>query len=215
MATPFVHIVESPSPTDLLDGRTEGRVLVQALALANIPTWYSLTVNRDVFVEGLYARLVQALNAVNDGRPVLHLSTHGNEHGIVLTSGEFISWEDLRELLIPINKTLGGMLLVCMSSCYGFDGCRMAMTRSDDLPFLGLVAHNGPSTWSDAALAFATFYHQVLVKGSPIATARDTMRIASGDYGFDVIHGPATRQDFLRRLAATRPQSSQLPQAPG
>lgn len=34
---PFVYIIESPKPEDLLDGCFEGKVLGEALCLAEIP----------------------------------------------------------------------------------------------------------------------------------------------------------------------------------
>jgi len=42
----FVYVIESPSSSDLLDGRTEGRALTEALVLAQIPSWYSLVTDQ-------------------------------------------------------------------------------------------------------------------------------------------------------------------------
>ncbi|HEY9596692.1 MAG TPA: hypothetical protein V6D33_03370, partial [Cyanophyceae cyanobacterium] len=49
----FVYIIESPSNVDLLHGRQEGCVLSEALRLANIPHWYSLTSDRTMLDEAL------------------------------------------------------------------------------------------------------------------------------------------------------------------
>jgi len=45
MIQPIVFIIESPSATDVLDGRTEGEALSAALRLSNIPNQYFRAVN--------------------------------------------------------------------------------------------------------------------------------------------------------------------------
>src|SRR5689334_1005397 len=111
----FVYIIESPSAYDLLDGRTEGRTLGEALTLAAIPYWYSLAIDKATLTQALGPRLLEAWRALGK-LPILHLSMHGNQDGVQLSSGEFISWHDLRNLLLPLNQALQGGLLICMSS---------------------------------------------------------------------------------------------------
>ena len=52
-----------------------------------------------------------------DMLPALHISAHGSENGIQLTSGEVVDWVELRDLVMPINKLFNGNLLLCISSC--------------------------------------------------------------------------------------------------
>jgi hypothetical protein len=148
----FVYIIESPAATDLLVGRTEGRVLNESLRITEIPQWYSLAANRKMFVEALGSRLAAAWKQY--GRlPILHLSMHGNATGISLTSGDFLSWDELRRFLLPLIRTMRGGLLVCMSSCFGSSGCRMAMYSDGEPCFWALVGNRGSATWADAAIA--------------------------------------------------------------
>jgi hypothetical protein len=80
----FVHIIESPADFDLLDGRTEGRVLLEALNLSSVPAAYSLVTTRTTLDEALGNRLIQAADYYKR-IPILHLSLHGNSQGIELT----------------------------------------------------------------------------------------------------------------------------------
>src|SRR5688572_4013746 len=104
MAKPsgFVYVIESPSASDLLDGRTEGQALCGVLDLAEIPRSYSLVTNLDTLSSALTSRLVEAWERFGV-LPVLHLSLHGNEDGVGLTDGTFVTWDQLRRTLRPIT----------------------------------------------------------------------------------------------------------------
>ena len=181
MSNRFVYIVESPSDVDMLDGRSEGHLLTEALSLTGIKSVYKMAVSRETFVRSLRGELVDAVKEVNRS-PILHLSAHGDHRGIQLTDKTFVSWQKLREVLLPINQVMNGQLLVCMSSCKGFQGLQMAM-YTEDLPFFGLVGNTETPSWGDTAVAFVTFYH-LLFKGVVVPDAVLAMRSASGDDKF-------------------------------
>lgn len=84
MALGFVFYVESPRSDDLLDGRTEGKPLVESLLLAEIPVECNLAVSEEAFRACLDQRLVAAWKKYGgDNRsPILHPSCHGNRNGI-------------------------------------------------------------------------------------------------------------------------------------
>jgi hypothetical protein len=199
----FVFIIESPAAPDLLDGRTEGRVLSESLRIAEIPHWYSLAVDKRMFSEALGNRLAEAWRQY--GRlPILHLSMHGNADGISLTSGEFMSWNELRIFLLPLIRAMRGGLLVCMSSCFGGAGCRMAMYLDNEPCFWALVGNKDSATWADAAIAYSAFYH-LFFKQISLDICVASMRIASGDQNFEVHFGQHTRagwQGFVNMHAA-------------
>lgn len=156
----FVFVVESPSAPDLYHGRSEAGLVRQALALSEIPCTSRCVISREALEAALRIGLPEEM-AVWKGRlPVLHISAHGGTDGIQLSNKEIITWAELKELLKPINKAFNGALLVCMSSCHGYAGSRMAMHPDEsDLPFFALVGSGGTPTWSETAIAFATFYH--------------------------------------------------------
>ena len=194
----FVHIIESPSSTDLMDGRTEGRVLSEVLRLAAIPYCYNLTVDRAVLSDALWPRLLEA-RETHGREPILHLSMHGNAEGVALTSGEFLSWNNLRGLLRPLVAAMQRGLLVCMSSCFGSAGCRMAMYTDNEPHFRALVGNSASATWADAAIAYASFCHPFF-KGMPLETCVESMKVASGDRNFVFFTGAQTKANGVYSL---------------
>lgn len=210
----FVHIIESPSNLDLLDGRTEGRALSEALSLAEIPHRYNLVTNGQTLGQALGPRLVQAWKTFG-GRPILHFSVHGNQDGISLTDRSFLSWHHLRQGLLPLNRAMQGGLLICMSSCFGSSGCRMAMYSDDEPPFWALVGNTGDAAWSDAAVAYITFYH-LFFKGLPVETCVQSMKVASCDHNFMLHQGKSTKAGWITFLSQRPNQlSSAIEQAVG
>ena len=51
--------------------------------------------------------------------PFLHFECHGSEAGLILASGEFIDWAELRDILTPINVATRLNLCVSLAACHG------------------------------------------------------------------------------------------------
>jgi hypothetical protein len=202
MVTGFVHIVESPRDSDLLNDRTEGRLLREALRLADIPHRYNLVTTAETFEESLGTRLKQAVLDLNQ-LPILHLSMHGNNDGVALTNDQFLSWANLRKSLTPLTEAVQGRLLICMSSCFSSMGCRMAMHEDKEHPFWALIGNTGSVSWSDAAVAYITFYH-LFFKGIPVEQCVDRMRAASGDDKFMLFSGHQVKADWTSFMEKKR-----------
>lgn len=202
MAKGFVYVIESPSDADLLDGRTEGRSLCEALKLAEIPHWYSLVTTSKTFEESIGTRLSEALSLFNQP-PIIHLSMHGNNDGVALTNGEFLSWENLRKSLAPLTNAMNGGLLICMSSCFGSSGCRMAMHEEKGHAFWALVGNSASALWADAGVAYITFYH-LFFKDVSVEQCVERMRLASGDNNFMVFSGHAVKADWAAHMEKIR-----------
>lgn len=196
----FVYVIESPSPSDLLDGRTEGRSLCEALQLSNIDHSYHIAADRSTFERALAERLITACQQRPTLRPILHLSMHGGQDGIQLTDLDILSWNDLGKLLEPLMQVMQGGLLVCMSTCYGGAGCRMAMFQGPNRPFWALVGNLAEADWSDAAVAYITFYHQFF-KGKPVDECVRLMKAASGDDNFVSFYGDKVKADWESFMA--------------
>jgi hypothetical protein len=194
-----VYIVESPNAPDLYHGRFEGEALEKTIKLSDLSCSRRLVVNREAFTAAFLVGIKKYFEA--SGMPlVIHISAHGNEEGIQLSSGETVSWEELRKLLITINEVLKGTLIVCMSSCKGYSGIRMAM-RDDNspLPFLAIIGPISEPTWGETNIAFATFYH-LFAKGEEPAKAVEAMKIASGNRGFILDYAISARKTYLNLL---------------
>jgi hypothetical protein len=191
-----LQIIESPSPNEIFDARTEGSVLKAALKIAGIDAHYNIAVNLTTFVDAL-SLFVDRNAQAPDALPVLHLSMHGCEEGVCLTDDSHLTWDYLRGLLLLVAE---GRLLVCMSSCYGFSGCRMAESEHEPLPFLALIGNDAVVNLDDAAIGYAAFYHR-LFKGSSIPQAVEALQRASGDSRFLYAEGTEARTIWRRRMA--------------
>jgi|CXWL01.1.fsa_nt_gi hypothetical protein len=196
----FVHIVESPSSADLLEGATEGRSLGEALALAQIRYCYNLVTDAETLGQALAGRLEAAWRHYQHP-PIVHLSMHGSPAGVVLTDHTRLSWDDLRTRLAPLNAVMQGGLLVCMSSCFGGSGGRMAMADDEAPTFWALVGNTGAIGLADTTIAYISFYH-LLFKGFPLATCADSMRVASGNHGFVFEYGQQAKASWLSFIAS-------------
>jgi hypothetical protein len=192
----ILHIIESPSSDDIFDGQTEGSVLRESLGIAGIAPQYNIAVNIPKFIEALDL-CIQSQADNPEALLVLHLSMHGSGEGVELTDGEFLHWDQMRAVLQHFAQ---GKLLLCMSSCFGFGGCRMALGESGVHPFLGIVGHRGKARLDDLAIGYAAFYHR-LFQGSSIPQAVEAMQKASGDDRFSSISAKEVREIYERAVS--------------
>ncbi len=193
---PIVFIIESPSATDILDARTEGEALSSALRLSDIPNQYFRAVNLMMLKE-CFSRIsvaVRKQTRLVPGQqptetifvPYFHFSAHGNDDGLGLTSGEFLSWAHLNNLLIDFARATGymsskdvGLFSVTLSACKGANARKM-FSMSGTQPCTAIVGPTHDVSWSDSLTAFVTFYHQMIQKDRSATDAVPIMNAAAG-----------------------------------
>lgn len=202
----FVHIVESPSSEDLLKGETEGRVLSEAFSLTKIPMWYNLVTNKQTLGQTLGQQLITAWNYWKQPPVVLHMSMHGNKSGVELTSNEYISWDELRQYLLPLIHATNGSLLITMSSCFGIFGAQMAMYEDNEPTYWALVGNTNALPLSDLAIAYSSFYHLLFFKSQPIQKCVDSMKVASGNPNFILSYGQNQKAQWIASMNQQRLQ---------
>jgi hypothetical protein len=197
-----IHIIESPSPDDFLKDRQEGRTLRQALELGGLHAHYYVVVDRESFsraIEGIRFHHTQRADPV---LPMLHLSAHGNRDGIALTSEEHaVSWHELGDRIAALNHAVGNTLVVCMSSCEGFAGFRMAH-RLTACPYAVLVGPTIEPTWSETFTGFQAFYHNFAHKRRSLPESLRAMNHAAGfpEGAFALFWGDETQRRFQKRV---------------
>ena len=175
-------------------------MLRQAINLNQIACTLRLAVNLEAFVASIRIGLSEAMENFKNSIPILHISAHGFSDGIQLSSGEVVLWDQLRELLIPVNQALTGSLIVCMSTCEGYSGSRMAMVaESSEHPFFAIIGNGGTPTWPETAVAFATLYH-LIANGRYLTDAVKAMCIASGNESFFITTAEASHQNYLEHI---------------
>ncbi len=78
--------------------------------------------------------------------PILHLETHGNQGGIG-ADGQAVSWRDLAEALVPLNRLTSLNLVVVLAACWGFYGTSMLRPSFGPAPFRGLMSRRRSCSW--------------------------------------------------------------------
>jgi hypothetical protein len=199
----IVHVIESPKPMEILEGRQEGVTLYSALEDAGIRVEVYSVVDEETLFRAF--EMMSGCHYEYDEKeepfPILHISAHGNKDGIELTSGDFFSWKRLGDILVPFNEASGDVLVVGMSTCFGFQGLRMAR-RVSGSPFYGLVGPKGEVRWDDTKVAFVTFYHLITKKGFDLNPAVEAMNIAAGvrQGTFEVVGGEQVQLEFRKKV---------------
>lgn len=100
---------------------------------------------------------------MNEGiAPILHFEIHGasDQSGLVLTSNELVTWEELSDKLRPINYFLKNGLFITMGVCHG---CYFMSTDVISKPslFQGIVASFDTLYNGDIYIQFYAFYEEL------------------------------------------------------
>lgn len=70
--------------------------------------------------------------------PIIHLEMHGNARGIGMRSGEFVSWSELKLVLIDINRACNLNMFISLAVCMGAYLMEI-MKPNEPAPFWGIV----------------------------------------------------------------------------
>lgn len=106
-----ILIVESVAPEDFYDENCEGHV-VQAMAkVLHWKSTYKIALNAEALRRAIK-------HASHNGYDILHLSCHGDRHGIELTDEAELSWEELADCFQRTGHTPHALVI---SSCVGGD----------------------------------------------------------------------------------------------
>ena len=93
--------------------------------------------------------------------PILHIEIHGCEQGLGLSSGEFVKWEELHDLLEPINTVCGNKLLVTLAVCCGAYFMQ-TLQINRHVPFWGIVGSFEPLQVNKLLACYKQFYKTYL-----------------------------------------------------
>lgn len=90
---------------------------------------------------------------------IVHIEAHGGDNGINLSSGEFVSWEELMYATRPINIALKNYLIIHLAMCYGAS-ILARLDPKDRAPFRAIIATANPIGERDLEDAFNAFYDE-------------------------------------------------------
>ncbi len=187
--TARVYIIESPHPCEIRASEMEGRAIAEALQLARHEKKYWLAVDREQLTQVLDEVVTDLGPRKREAEivPIFHFSAHGNEDGIELTNGDFVSWHDLSDLLWRVGYRTGrinqaghALAHITMSSCKGVHGKKMFDLSPNKAPAVSLVGPNDDIGWTDSLTAWIVFYHLVLSKAAPPPDVLGIMNQAAG-----------------------------------
>jgi hypothetical protein len=154
---PFsVFIAESVRAEDFYEGRTDGFAANEVLKIQQVRTSYKIIFDK--------AHLVRAIHdAFDGGFEVLHISAHGNQAGISLSNGKFVTWLDLASLLRIFGGTpkKAHRILVVSSCMGGYVGLSKALQeRLVAFRFIfGSTANRGVG-FTHSCLAWSILYNR-------------------------------------------------------
>ncbi|MGL1959282.1 MAG: hypothetical protein OCD00_18465 [Colwellia sp.] len=134
-----ISIVES-----LGDEKKTGRLLADDLAILEIKYGRSIPIE---FVEISHKQdLISHLeDLIKDAQssgltPLLHIETHGSDDksGLILSSGDYVSWAELEPLFRKLNIATKCNLMVVMAACFGAYA-NTTISILDRAPFWGVI----------------------------------------------------------------------------
>jgi hypothetical protein len=113
--------------------------------------------------------------------PLIHLEVHGKREGFELSSGDFLDWSQLKEILTEINVDCKSNLFIAVSACQGENLVRM-VRLTDPAPFWGCLGPREESVQAGALLdTFTTFYANLL----DVSDVRQALEACGGGLPFD------------------------------
>ncbi|NLV46601.1 MAG: hypothetical protein GXY07_19125 [Candidatus Hydrogenedentes bacterium] len=164
-----LFVVECPSPIDALAGIGEGPI-VAAIGKLNGHQCVEYQIKSKVEFETL-CKYLGSMNHVEDRSPeitsCLHISTHGDNEGLLL-GGDEVLWESLAECLqpflnVPENHTPSRIIVLsaCMAESQKVTKAfeKYARSHDDVTPPQYVFCTTGEVPWDAAAVAWAVFYH--------------------------------------------------------
>jgi hypothetical protein len=141
----------------------------------------------------------------NDGEcPIIHLEMHGNEHGIEVRSGEFVSWIEFKGSLTDINISCKLNLFITLAVCKG-SYLMQLIKPSDPAPFWGIVGSFETIENYDLLVRYSEFYDSLLTEfdfnKAEVALYRQNPSLPT-DYRF--INAELTFKNIMRGYYANK-----------
>ena len=98
----------------------------------------------------------------NNNSPIIHFEVHGdsNKKGLVLSSNDLITWEELYQNLVPINIVIKNELFITMAVCFGNFWLSSAFLNRP-AAFRGIIGSFQEIYEWDLIIRFEAFYQEL------------------------------------------------------
>lgn len=138
-----------------------------------------------------FRELLQELTIESEQKgsfPILHVEVHGSDKqdGLILESGEFLSWNELRPLFSKLNQATKFNLLLVLSMCSGGHFIK-ELGPNDRAPCWGMVGPTDTIAGRMLLTDFSSFYQEffkTLSGDSAIKKLNSEKRDSDTDYLF-------------------------------
>lgn len=89
--------------------------------------------------------------------PLLHFEGHGGELGLEMANGAGVTWNEIKNELIPLNEAMGLNLMLVLAACHGATFIR-AMSTIERAPVWGVIGPTSSVEAGEIQSAFGAFY---------------------------------------------------------
>lgn len=125
----------------------------------------------------------QATSPYLTGGLLIHLEMHGDEGkaGLILSNGDLIKWEEMVDVLRPINISTANNLFVTMATCHGrymYQGVD-AYKKS---PYSGYISASKAIYPSEIIDDFGILFEKLIESGNIVSAYLDMEKIGSNFY---------------------------------
>lgn len=157
-----IYIIESLQPGETLTGTNLHTSLLRDKSSIH-PDFESVLRNPADKSEWnqLFAEIAEDCRR-NGHSPIIHFEVHGDsmKRGLVLTSKELVTWEELYQNLAPINLAIRNELFVTMAVCFGNFWLSSAVLNRP-AAFRGMVGSFHKLYEDDLIIRFDAFYREL------------------------------------------------------
>lgn len=201
-----IHIFESPDKQEGSAQPNERESLSKFLNISGVSNFGYDVQTKQELLDAIDAAVATVQSRQSRlGGVFFHFSMHGNEQGISLTNGDFITWREMANLLFAALMKLGKIkdfpipvamspIGLSFSTCKGLYADQINTYIQDDISlYMHLVGPKEEVTWSESLDAFTDFYHQSLNRVEGISSAVQSMNSSIGKEVFELRMGKGLR----------------------
>lgn len=113
----------------------------------------------------LLSRLTKEARQI-ESFPILHLEIHGSndKKGLVLASGEFVGWQELKNPLVNLNIVTKNNLFIVLAVCHGAYLLELFLP-TDRSPCWGMIGPESQISAGNLLQSYSVFYEELLKTG--------------------------------------------------
>lgn len=157
-----IYVIESLQPNEKLTGTDLHNDLLRYQSIVHSDFESILRNPVDKKDWNQLFKVIEKDCKLNGNSPIIHLEVHGEnlKRGLVLTSGELVTWEELYQNLVDINIAIKNELFITMAVCFGNFWLSSAFLNRP-AAFRGIVGSFDELKVSDLVIRYEAFYQEL------------------------------------------------------